>query len=665
MRKRSLPANLTRLSVALFALFVTALLVLGGADTKKVNQERLAHYRNLAKAFYENPTTRAKAVEVFHKAVEMNPDSPTDRLNYGLALLRVEKIDQGIAELEKVQHSDPALPHTWFNLGIAYKRKGKFQEAIRQFEQMVKLVPDEPISHYNLGLLYRYTNRVEDSLKQMEIASKLDPNFIAPLFQIFDIYRSEGHAEKAVDALKRFRHLKQLRKGADNEDTDWSYYSEIYDEIDPKRAVEQAPPVPYRFRDTLLAGEAAPSTAGAVVLDATADGVPDLLVWSLRGMNLYHHGATVAETGLENLKEILSVTPADFDNDGFTDLCIVTRAGAALYRNREGKRFQKQESGETPGAFRQAVWLDYDHDNDLDLFLLGSKCVLLRNQGVAGFVDHTQSFPFAAGHVIDGAAFRVVPDSKAMDLVISYQEHSAVLYRDRLLGAYEAIPIEGVPAGATAIIPYDVDNNSWIDLAFVSGSKVHCLGNRRGKFETAAKEISAGGAFTFADLSNHAKGDLVTGNRLHRNLGLTHFASGVTPKNFPRGVVWVEADFDHNGLTDLATVSEDGHIHLLKNITATKNHWLGVTLSGLKNLKLGWGSEVEVKAATCYQKKAYEGVPLLFGLRSHDSVDTVRVTWSNGLMQNETFPVPVRWCGRGTGGSSSLWPTCSGRRCWG
>src|SRR4030095_16548386 len=96
--------------------------------------DSLWHYRNLGKAFYENPTTQQQAVEMFQKALELNPDSVRERVNHGMALLRAGKTDDGIAELQKAQQEDPKLPHTWFNLGIAYKKAGEYDKAAAQFE---------------------------------------------------------------------------------------------------------------------------------------------------------------------------------------------------------------------------------------------------------------------------------------------------------------------------------------------------------------------------------------------------------------------------------------------------------------------------------------------------------------------------------------------------
>ena len=94
------------------------------AQSARRSNAELWRYRNLGKAFYENPTTQAQAVTEFRKALDIAPDSVREIVNYGLALLRAGNTQAGIAELLKAQKLDPKLPHTWFNLGIAYKNQG-------------------------------------------------------------------------------------------------------------------------------------------------------------------------------------------------------------------------------------------------------------------------------------------------------------------------------------------------------------------------------------------------------------------------------------------------------------------------------------------------------------------------------------------------------------
>src|SRR5258708_28435434 len=109
--------------VLLFAAPLLAALFLLSA-TGPAN-DRLWHYRNLGKAFYENPTTQKQAVEEFKKALDLAPASARERLNYGLALLRAGQTKEGVTELEKAQQQDPKIPHTWFNLGIVFKKEDR------------------------------------------------------------------------------------------------------------------------------------------------------------------------------------------------------------------------------------------------------------------------------------------------------------------------------------------------------------------------------------------------------------------------------------------------------------------------------------------------------------------------------------------------------------
>src|SRR5215472_2729220 len=110
-----------------------ALVLMVLAQTPAPDPAQLSQHRNLGKAFYENPTTQKQAVDEFRKALDLNPGSTRERLNYGLSLLKAGETDSGIAELQAVQRQDPSLPHSWFNLGIAYKMQQRTTEAIEQF----------------------------------------------------------------------------------------------------------------------------------------------------------------------------------------------------------------------------------------------------------------------------------------------------------------------------------------------------------------------------------------------------------------------------------------------------------------------------------------------------------------------------------------------------
>lgn len=539
--------------------------------------ERLARHRNLGKAFFENPTTQAQAVAEFQKALALQPESARERLNLGIAYLANGQTAEGIAEIERVQKQDRSMPHTWWNLGIQYKKAGEYEKAQRQLERFVKLAPGEATGHYNLGTLHKLANRTTQAIQAFEAASARDPNLAAAHFQLFNLYRQAGRREESAQRLKLFQEAKDGQANAATpEDVEWNFYSEIHD------PPEAAPPSALKAVEAKFAARRVHASAPGMVV-AEAGGRPAVLPY---------RGTTV-----------------DINNDGLADVCALTAQGAQLLVNVKGKLAARPLPAQ--GPFTHCVALDYDRDYDEDLLLFGPKNVLLRNQGEAGFVDRTADFPFVAGKALSAHVLRSIPDSKGLDLLVSYQDRPGVLYHDHLAGKYEARTVETLPAGEKVWQVADLDANSTLDVV----TNAYVLSNRGGHFER--RDRATRGPAVAADFDNRGVAELHGMPRI------------------PAGQAYAVADFNLDGKLDLAVHTPEGAIEILTNQTATPHGWTRVSLLGTKNLKLAPGAEVEVKAGATYRKQVYEGVPLLFGLAGYKTIDTVRITWPNGLIQNE------------------------------
>ena len=537
---------MTGTQTSAFALSVAVLLSVACSHPRR-DEGALDRHRNLGKAFYENPTTKQQAVSEFQQALAIAPDSAREKLNYALALLRAGGHEQeAVKLLEEVERQDPSLPHPWFNLGIYYKHQGDTNRAIAQFEGMISRVPGEAIAHFQLGLLYRQANRIADAQKQFETAADLNPQLAAARFQLYNLSRPTGNTAQTARYLADFERLRELQKTwVIPEDAEWCDYAEIYD---PPAARAQGYALAVsQYTDTRLEGSVDAATAGLTLIDSAGTGQTDLLVWSARGgVKLYLRGQQLATaTGLEGITGAIAVAPGDFDNDGLMDLCVLTAAGPQLYRNVHGK-FVRQQTNLPARRFDAAVWLDYDHDYDLDLVLLGPEPALMRNQGAAGWMDRTSDFPFIKGSVIDARKLRVVSDSKAFDLAVFYRDHTPVLYRDQLGGRYTVTSYSGEP-------------------------------------------------------DKHTR---------------------------------VDADFDATGRLDAARIDAGGSVYFERNKNSLRN-WIRVQLKGVRSLKLAQDALVEIKAGALYRSRFYEGVPLTFDLGDQTAAEVVRITWPNGLIQNE------------------------------
>ncbi len=311
---------MTRLRLSGCAAALCSLLLIA-ADIPSA-ENRLWEYRNLGKAFYENPDTHLQAVEELQKALELKPDSVRERINYGLALLRAGQTDKGMAELLKAQKQDPSLPYTWFNLGIAYKHAADYGKAIEQFQGMIKLAPNEPAGHYNLAAVLRSKGDLDAALPEFIEAERLNPDLAGPHFQLFSLYQRKGDHDAAARERKLFEEAKKKNEGsAVPEDMEWCFYAELYDPPQPRPSADQAQT---RYDDHLIAKGWDPASSGMLALDSDGSGHTDLLVWSKDRISLYQHGtAETKSLGIEGMSGIVDIAAGDFDNDGFTDLCVL------------------------------------------------------------------------------------------------------------------------------------------------------------------------------------------------------------------------------------------------------------------------------------------------------------------------------------------------------
>ncbi len=630
------------MTIKRIGLLAALLILVGSVAFNRANSsesDELWQYRNLGKAFYENPTTQYQAVDMFKKALELAPDSPRERINYGLALLRAGKTDEGIAELEAVQKDAPQIPHTWFNLGIIFKKAAQYDKAREQFEKMVQLVPDEPISHYNLGVVLKLTGDASGSLKQFEEAARLGPSLAGPYFQLFNAYKAAGREAEADRALAKFNENKRRQSGAAiPEDLDWSFFSEILDVVDPVAAPTLSAAKfqsALSFDSEVMGGKLEGTPEGIVVGDRQADGTTETIAWTDRQVRMVPSspgGDPVIAFDADAGETIRSVTAADFDNDGLFDLSVVTDRRVVLLK-RDASGFIAQQESANDGQYDFSLWHDLDHDSDLDLFLLGKGHALLRNSGKSGFVDSTTEFPFVDGDVSAAASVDLIKDTNGTDLVFAYVNHPAVLYRDMLAGSYEPKEIEALPKEVSELRAFDVDNDGWTDLLAHTPGGVQLIINREGSFSAGAVIESTGRA-TPADMANRGFSDLAFAGKVFPNQGRGEFGPGVEVPALAGAVAIDAGDLDQDGKIDLVVLGQDGAVSCLKGRGAEGN-WNVIGLEGVRNLREAPSAEVEIKAGSLYQKRIYDGRPIHVGLGTHSKIDTVRITWPNGLIQNE------------------------------
>ncbi len=607
---------------------VSCIAVFGCKKGPSIDPETAAQLRELrhvGKALYESPGSAEQALEQLRKAHELVPSSARDRLNFGLALLRAGQLDQGIAELVAVQQQDPTLPHTYFNLGVEYKKAGDAPRAIEQFEKMAELTPEEAKVHYNLGQLYKQEERDADARAKFELAAQLDPSLAAPRFQLYNLLRREDR-EQARKELDEFQRIKKLQEetGAD-EDVNWSFFSELYDPVEPSEAPAVAEETSFRSAELgVLEGEG----SGLLTLDLDGDQDVDALAWRGEAVAVVRNDG--GELAMGPMVEATGAAAAgDPNNDGFPDVCFADAAGVEVSMNDAGSLGAAKSVAS--GSFASCLWHDFDHDNDDDLFLLGSASKVLLNAG--GELGDAAAFPFEAGKRVRAALAAELYEDNGNDLIVVYEDAVAV-HQDRKLGRYdtaEAIAGVTVGEGLVRLDALDFDNDGYLDVAVTDSARTTILHNNQGTLESG---VSLDRVAAFADLQNRGWTDALHSGGAAFNAGGNQTKRGET--GLPAFEAAAAADFDGDGKVDLITIGPDGAVSLAHNTTPSAGKGLTVRLVGVKSAQLARGSRVEVKAGPVYRKQVYTGAPMHIGVGDEQAIDTIRVTWANGMIQNET-----------------------------
>ena len=207
-----------------------------------------------------------------------------------------------------------------------------------------------------------------------------------------------------------------------------------------------------------------------------------------------------------------------------------------------------------------------------------------RTDGNGKFEDKTASFPFVKGNALAAVTTAIRSDTAARDVVVSYADRPGVLYRDLLNGQFTASDLNLLPAGARSLAAVDFNRDGLIDL--VSSSVA--LRNNAGTFEWQTR------------------------------LFLINFA----PTSMAIGV---------------KTISNCGQTVRCICLKTLRPISVGLLFASpeRKILKTADDATIEMKSGAYYEKHIFHGTPLAFAIDGRSDVDAIRITWPNGLIQNE------------------------------
>ncbi len=316
------------------------------------------------------------------------------------------------------------------------------------------------------------------------------------------------------------------------------------------------------------------------------EGFPGPLAYEGQPDVLYHNNGNgtftevTKKAGLYHPEaRAMSVTSADFDNDGDMDIFVANDAMENyLYRNNGDGTFANvaMEMSVGLGEFGEATsamgptFEDIDNDGDLDLFVPDmGYCCLYRNDGDV-FVEITAAAGIA-----------------------------------EVCGQYTSW------AGAV----FDYDNDGYRDIFISNGDAHHAYPEEDLLFRNNHNA-------TFTDVSLRS-GD--------------YFSKA---EYIGRGAA--VGDYDNDGDLDIFVLNVNGSAILLRNEGGNRHHYLSVRTVGTKSNRDGIGARIQVTAGDLKQiAEIRAGANYLshndskahFGLGAHAQVDRLEIRWPSGIVQ--------------------------------
>jgi Tfp pilus assembly protein PilF len=658
-----------------------------------------------------------QGLQWFEKAAAADPALAVARVNQAIALINLQRYEPARELLTAVTASDPQNARAWYNLGLLHKSTGDAEASLASFEKTVALRPGDAHSRYFVGLMAAQIQQYDAAVAAFTRALEIDPFLVSAEFGLARAFQRAGRGEEAKSHLERFQRLttEKIASAMSLGYGDQGPLS-LAEALVPKAGT--APPaIAVKFVEAagLLplptsGGAGNGFGAGGCLFDADGDGADDYLALNAEAepakaddrIGLFRGAADgtfvrVPQSGLTMSSRPIGCAAADYDNDEKPDVAISASGGVGLFHNEGGGRFADvtAKSGlpephvaSTGAAALGLTWVDFDHDNDVDLIvpvgdpgLLSAEAagatppvpakkgsdaaahsLVWRNNGNNSFTEVSAERGLGGPGADIAAVGTDFNNDRAIDLVVTGGVRPSVWINPRE-GPFKALDWPPAAASPTVgVAVFDFDKDGWMDLAFTHtgapGLSVwrNVEGKRVDPVALPGLTIARGWGLAPIDYDNDGWVDLVAAGGAAGNAGLTVLrneqgrftdataataAATLALKN-ARSVL--AGDLDADGDTDLIVTRAGAAPAVVHNEGGNANHALRLTLKGLNDNRSGVGTKVEVQAGASWQKwetvaasgfLGQSAPEVLAGLGAATQADVVRLLWPSGVVQDE------------------------------
>nr|VFK24329.1 MAG: Tetratricopeptide (TPR) repeat [Candidatus Kentron sp. MB]VFK34295.1 MAG: Tetratricopeptide (TPR) repeat [Candidatus Kentron sp. MB]VFK76635.1 MAG: Tetratricopeptide (TPR) repeat [Candidatus Kentron sp. MB] len=559
------------------------------------------------------------ASDAFADLTAKYPNWREARLNLAIAILNRQRQGDEQAALalaDQVLIENPTHPRAHYIAGLLRLYLSSPQEAREHFAKVVEADPADAYAAYYLGQCLAQQSEPEQALVQYRRSLDLDPYLRSAAYGAFQALQQLGRRDEAREFVRQYQRLATNPRARLAE----FKYTRMGPKAEARAAgvaqPEHAPPRPtgplFNAPTPLLASselqthESLGRPLDMTVADLESDGLPELFVTgvsterategpsALLGHNLLLDLSIIrTEAGRESnpqetdrqadhkrrssagalsrgsqddphpLTRISSVNGTlwgDFDNDGHIDAYLLRNGQNRLWRNLGNGAWLDvtAASGVGNGALNtiDGLFLDADHDGDLDLFLVnanGPNALLHNNLNGTFRSDPVLGVTKAEATKTSGRTLAILPADLDRDrdtdlIILNRTPPHRVAINDRLW-SYHASPdfaaFEAAPALAAAVADLDADGITEIYTIAPDGGLSRWSRNREGVFMAESAPCVPG------------PGDACLG----ANPGATQSSQDPTTSVLPTGSPWAQLaviDIDGDGRFELWVASPAG-----------------------------------------------------------------------------------------------------------
>lgn len=643
-----------------------------GEDTPQVDgaADHLARARAAA-FFVEEQLSDARAAMA--PLVERDQPDPEDLVRAAILMYEDEgerALDGAVALLRRAEAARPDWAVPPYCIGAYLKESYQLEPALESLQRAVALAPTDIPSRYHLAHVLRELDRTEEAADLYRELMAEDLQHVGEDWMASIIYKySRLLIESGSDQFEAVNaQLEALRAQGFDTPQGTDLVRGNFGKLRFPDAVGTSVPAPGALAlgqstEVKLLGEsehvelwsmggnwAAAELEGETVVRAAVLRPSEIVGWGSSGVRI----ASATEDGGRSSRHVIQepvdlLRPIDWDDDGFLELAAVMGGKLVFYRA-EDDSFTPAAiaTPALPSAPRDLQAVDFDHDGDQDLLLVGEfGARVWRNDGLAapelqegGDVEVTDPrFADATAEArLPATPFGwcLIEDfDHDQDVDLLFGSSTTAYLADNLRGGVFADRSDYLNGMVSAVEPIaaDVNGDEYTDL-WIGGDALYLGGaGARMRKEGAASGASAAG-YLALDVDLDGALDVVRGNELgldgRQALGLPVEAA-LRVEQAAGSTIWTAGDLDGDRTLESLTVT-GGALHIA-DITPAGNS-IPFALVGDKDNRRGLGAIVEVLAGDAYRRIYWMGESMRLGIGDAARVDVIRVTWPNGVVQH-------------------------------